>query len=81
LVHPIDPIDCIDLEESKFVWSKVDPNTMLTVNHLVLDNTKIPKNRLLFRAKKYAEKIIIERELAQEIVDSGFTGAKWIEIK
>lgn len=81
IVHPIDPVDCIDLATSDVVWSELDSTTFLFVRHLEIDAAKVPADRILFRAKAHNEETILRREFALAIAQAGFTGTGWIEIE
>lgn len=80
IVHPIDPPDCIDYTKSKIDQAASDPD-FLSIDALVIDETKVPPKRLLFRAKSYPDKLLLRREFALEIENAGFTGTGWLEIK
>ncbi len=80
IVHPIDPPDCIDHAKSKIDLAASDPD-FLSIDSLVIDETKVSPKRLLFRAKSYPDKILLRREFALEIENAGFTGSGWLEIK
>lgn len=80
IVHPIDPVDCIDFDKSDLVWSALDKTSLLHVQHLELDQTKVPATRLLFRATAHTARVILKREFALQIEKAGFKGAGWAEI-
>jgi hypothetical protein len=81
IVHPIEPVDCIDFAQSQVKRSAVDPDSILTVQHLEIDSSKVAPARLLLRPKGYANVILIRRTLMADIEAAGFTGAGWREIK
>lgn len=75
IVHPVDPVDCIDLAKSQVEWSISDPTCIDEVDHLEIDASKVPADRLLFRAKALKRSLIVRSSLAREIEQAGFTGA------
>lgn len=80
ILHPVDPPDCIDRAHSKLTMSDFDPDDIWEAEHLVIDEAKVPADRLIFRPKAYNSVILLRRELAQDLVAAGFTGAGWKEI-
>ena len=74
IVHPVDPVDCIDFANSQVDWSVSDPTCIDEVAHLEIDATKVPADRLLFRAKALKRSLILRTSLAQEIEQAGFKG-------
>lgn len=81
VVHPIEPVDCIDFAKSQVKRSAVDPDSILTVQHLEIDGSKVPAAQLLLRPKGHANVILIRRTLMAEIEAAGFTGVGYREIK
>jgi Immunity protein family (Imm11) len=80
IIHPIDPIDCLDLDQSGVRWSVLDDQSIDKVERLVIDRSKIKQDRLLFRFKYYENVVLIQREIAQSIKAAGFTGVRWVEL-
>ena len=80
VIHPIEPVDCIDLSRSRLEWSVSDPTAIEEVDHLELDASKVPASRLLFRAGALKRSVIVRRELMLEIEQAGFTGVGWKKI-
>lgn len=80
ILHPVDPPDCIDRANSKLTMSDFDPDDIWEAEHLAIDESKVPAERLIFRPKAYNSVILLRRELAQDLVAAGFTGAGWKEI-
>ncbi len=80
IVHPTDPIDCMDAAASGADFSVIDPETIDSVERLVIDESRIDSQRLLFRPKGYYDVILTHRDLAARLDAEGITGIRWIEL-
>ena len=80
VVLPLDPPDCIDFSASVVTWSTMDPTALRSIDKLVLDESKIPADRLIFKPKGYTLATLVRRDLAAEIDAQGFTGIAWKEV-
>lgn len=81
IVHPIDPVDCLDVEKCEPTWALVDKTTINRVKKLVIDESKVAKNRMIFRPKSFYRAILVRRDLAEAIDKEDFTGIGWIEME
>ena len=72
--------DCLDVEKSGPVYNRIDPESITSVNALVIDEPKIEEGVLIFRIKNYAENIILHKSLAEEISEKGFSGISFKEV-
>lgn len=81
VVHPTDPPDCIDFQKSIVTWSASDPTSLLDVEHLEIDATKVPSGRLLFRARSLRSLFLLRANFALDLERAGFTGAGWLELE
>ncbi len=52
----------------------------MCVKQLVIDESKIAKNAVLFRAKHLVDGIFIRKDLVQKIKGKGFTGFSFWEV-
>lgn len=80
IVHLINPQACIDTAASGVEWNSINPNWIDTVENLVIDESKIDPDVPLFRVKHLRDAIVIRDDLAEAIVDAGFTGIEFVEI-
>lgn len=80
VVLPLDPPDCIDLAGSVVTRWTVDSTALMSIEKLVLDESKIPADRLIFKPKGYTLATLVRRDLAAEIDAQGFTGIAWKEV-
>lgn len=80
IVHPIEPVEALDLAASGAAWSEIDPESIDTVEHLVVDETKVDPGRGLFRLRHFHDVTLIRRDLAEALVQEGFTGLRWVEL-
>ncbi len=84
IVHPINPIDCLDIPKCKPSWDSRKKEAIEQVKKLVLDDAKvaeIPPQRQLFRPLYFHRVILVSRELAGAIDQAGFTGIGWQEFE
>jgi len=80
IVHPIDPVDCLDVDKCGAVWSKIVPDNIREIKTLVIDESKVDPERELFRVKYFYKIVLVRRDLAEAIDREGFTGIRWIEL-
>jgi hypothetical protein len=80
IVHPIDPVDCLDLKKCKPTWSRIEESWIKNVESLVLEEQNVASNRALFRPKAFHKVTFVRRELAEAIDKEGFTGIRWLEL-
>ena len=80
IVHPLDPVDCLDIDKSGVEWSPIATTDIDRVKRLVLDESKLDPVRELFRLAKFPDLVLARRDLAEKIDSAGFTGVRWIEL-
>lgn len=81
LVHPLDPVDCLDLDACEIKWSKIDPDEVMRMKRLVIKTPDLDPRRLLFRIQRLAGTILVHRDLANAISSEKITGVKWKELE
>lgn len=80
IIHPINPVDCLDTGQCGAQWSSIDKETIQWLDRLVIDEGKIDPAREIFRLKFFYDVILVSRALAEAIDAEGFTGIRWIEL-
>jgi hypothetical protein len=80
IVHPIDPVDCLDYEKSGVRYSEIDPETIQEVKHLVIDESRLDPEREFFRPKGFYQVTFATRALAKAVDEQGFVGIRWVEL-
>jgi hypothetical protein len=80
IIHPVDPVDCLDLEKCEPTWNAVESSWIRKVKRLALDETRLPADRVLFRPQAFHLVILVRRELADAIDGQGLTGIRWLEL-
>lgn len=80
IVHPIEPVDCLVLDACEPEWGRINKKAIDRVKHLVIDEKRIPSERLLFRPQLFCRVILVHRKLAQEIDAANLTGVRWVEV-
>jgi hypothetical protein len=80
IVHPVDPVECIDENQSEYKTKRNDPGSIRSISRLVLDETRIPADRSLFRLKRFWDITLVRRDLADAISAAGTTSVEWLEL-
>lgn len=77
ILHPIKPVDAIDKDQSVFETGLIDPDDIESFEKLVLDETRIPADRSLFRLQGFWGLTLVRRDLADALEREGFSGLAW----
>jgi len=80
IVHPIAPLDCLDRAKSKVKESKILPGKIDSVKRLVLDETRIPPDRQIFRIQGLWSLILVRPSLADALDAGKFTSLEWLPV-
>jgi len=80
IVHPIDPVDCLDLAASQPHFSAIDKTTIQRVKKLVVDEARLDPEREFFRAKGFGSVTFATRALAEAVSQAKFVGVRWKEL-
>jgi hypothetical protein len=80
IVHPLDPVDCLDVDRSGVECSPIAETDIDRVSRVVLDESKLVPSRQLFRLAKFPDLVLVRRDLADDIDSEGLTGMRWIEL-
>jgi hypothetical protein len=80
IVHPLDPVDCLDIPACGAKFWNVDPDNIMALERLAVDAAKIPASRALFRPKAFFEVVLVRRDLARAIDAAGIVGVRWLEV-
>ncbi len=80
ILHPTDPVDCLEVDQCGVTRSSIDPSTIDDVERLVLDERRIPSDRLLFRPLGFPRAHLVRRDVAEEITRQGLTPIRWVEL-
>jgi hypothetical protein len=80
VAHPIEPVDCFDRAQSIFEPSLINSEDIDQVEKLVVDQSRIPSGRVLFRMTGLWDVTLVHRDLADAIERAAYTGVEFIEI-
>ena len=80
ILNPLELVDCIDREKSKFRPSRILPEEIDKFDQLVLDETRIPEDRLLFRMKGFNDIALASKSLVDVLTKGNFTGLGWMPV-
>jgi hypothetical protein len=80
ILHPIDPVDCLDVAASQAKPNPVDKDYFYEIKQIVLKPEKVNPQLEIFRIKGLFDQIIIRRDLAAAMDAQGFTGVAWTEL-
>lgn len=79
LVHPCRVVDCIDQEKSEFKWNVLAPTTsMAPMSKLVLDESKLGDDDVLFRLRYIEHRILVREDLAKKFYDNQNFEGLWM---
>jgi hypothetical protein len=81
IVHSVGLVDCIDREKSVYKNDVIIPGNMSSVKRLVIDETRIPPDREIFRLEGFREVLVVRRDVADALDDEKFTGLTWQRIQ
>lgn len=80
IVHPVGPVNCVDLKRSKITWGTVDDEYIESIEDLVVDEARIEPTRRLFRLQHRPDMILAHRTLANKILQAELEGVEFMEI-
>jgi len=80
ILHPVDPVDCLDLAQCGPKRSSIDPAKITDVARLVLDDARVDPDRLIFRPLGFPNATLVRRDVAEAISAAGLTGMRWVEL-
>lgn len=77
VINPFKIQDCIDKEQSRLRWNKIDPDLISSCSKLVVMPDEIDDSFLLFRPKHMPTIVMAREDLAEAISDQGFAGIEF----
>jgi len=80
IIHPLNPISCIDKARSKIEMSPIAPANIAEVYKLALNEKQIDNGRQVFRVAGLGGPIFVSRKLAAKLDKEQFSGLGWEEI-
>jgi hypothetical protein len=80
IIHPVNPVDCIDRRKSKFEADGLNPDDIESFRKLVIDEKRIPKDRLFFRMKGFWDITLVRHDLAAALTAAKLSGVGWLRI-
>jgi hypothetical protein len=81
ILNPVHPVECLDLSASGAEWDVVANEVIDQVERIVIDESKVDDDLLLFKPKFLYRVIIVRRDLAEAITSERFTGVEWTELE
>ncbi len=80
VVNLLDLEECIDREATQFEEHAMNPDLMVKVRNLTLDESKVPKDRQMFRLNGIPSIVVISDLLAEEMREEGLQGFETSEL-
>ena len=80
IINLLDPVDCLLTDQCEVRWGRIDKTDISRLKKFVIDESRVPTKRRLFRPKHYKSAIMIHRGLAEQLDRSGKTGLRWVEL-
>ncbi|MEM9378336.1 MAG: DUF1629 domain-containing protein [Planctomycetota bacterium] len=79
IVHPVEPVECLDVDACAPRWNKIRPGKIRGVRQLALDPERVDASRGIFACDAFHKPKLIRRDLARDMTDFGFTGSRFVE--
>jgi len=80
IIHQLNHPPAVDEARTKGKRSKLAPEKFQFVEKMVLDESKVPEDRMLFRVKQYYSVPFVRADLADKLEPLGLTGFEIREI-
>lgn len=80
IVHPLELVDCIDMQQSVYQPHRLVKGKIDKVTKLVLDEQRVPPDRQLFKLKGYPTPVIVRGAFARTLTQAGFSGLDWLDV-
>lgn len=74
VLHPLDVLECINLEGSGVEWNNITPDRISRCKGLVLNHSAIPENYTIFRPKFWGKLVLIRQDLVDMLLQKDLTG-------
>jgi hypothetical protein len=81
IIHQIDDPKCVDEKKTVGEKSSIEKAEYNTMETLVIDEKKVPKDYAIFRPAEYKERILVRAEAAEKIEQAGFTGIAFFDLE
>ncbi|MCK4542925.1 MAG: hypothetical protein KAU17_11880 [Spirochaetales bacterium] len=72
--------DCVNYDASEYLMKRYVSTEIPVFRHLVLDQSKIPENWLLFRFIRNKNLLFIHEEIVKKLKDAGVTGTRFVPV-
>lgn len=80
IVHLVTTQDCINIAKSGVTWNNINPEQILKMERLIIDEKKIDPKALVFRAKGLVNQIFVRRDFSTKLEQGKFTGLRFWEL-
>ncbi len=80
IIHQIDDPKCVDAAKTVGEKSTLQADEYNTLEKLVIDEKKVPRDYAIFRAAEYKDRILVRSEAADKIEKAGFTGVTFYDL-
>jgi hypothetical protein len=77
IIHPVHPVDAIDKDQSVFETNILDDDDIESFEKLIVDESRIPADRKLFRLLGFWGLTLVHRDVAKALDQQGFKGLGW----
>ena len=80
ILNPLDLVDCINRKKSKFRSSLIFPENIEKFEKFVIDESRIPEDRPIFRLKGFSYMALASKSLVDALTKGQFTGLEWLPV-
>jgi hypothetical protein len=80
ILHPVDPVDCLDDAASGAQPDPMAPSQVYKIQRIEMKPAAVDPSLEMFRIDRLYQHIIVKSSLAHAIEAAGFTGVSWTEL-
>jgi hypothetical protein len=80
VMNVLEVVECVSLERSMFRYSDISPDRIFRFFHLILDQSRIPSDKKIFRLKENPSLVIIREDLGKDILRAKAIGMMFVEM-
>lgn len=67
-------VDCLDHDAMGITWNAMDPMSIQVCERVVIDRAKLPDAPAIFRARNLTKRVMVRRDLAEQMTAAGLSG-------
>jgi hypothetical protein len=80
IVHPVEPVDCIDRDRSEFSESRITPGQISRFRKMVIDDARVPPDRQIIRLQGFWGATLVRADLVRDLSQTAFSGLSFLPV-